>query len=434
MNGDSSGILVSLFMSFYAFLWRIGLPFVRRNPRLKSTARDRLSPDNYPCADVWIQAASAGEAKIALSLLERLLLPESMSVLVTTFTAQGMEILEAGKEKSNVSRLYLNWFPFDCPGSIDKILNQISPACMVLLETELWPGLLHALKKRKVAVLIINGRMSRNSFCQYRLTKFLWTKLMPEKILAVSPLDGQRFQTIFPASRVTVMPNIKFAHATSLSSGNKTDEPGLLDRCLPAEMSCTVFASIRRQEEELVQKMMKNLLAAYPNQVIALFPRHMHRVKSWQKRLKKTGMNFCLRSGLDAHDSFLASGQVILWDRFGEMQKTFLRAQAVFVGGSLMPLGGQNFMEPLLAGAFTVTGPHTEDFAWVGEEIFSPNLVQRARDAKHAVDLLAEFLGSEKDKRDRRSCIQKHAQEYVASFQNGAADACRAILEIVSPQ
>ncbi len=432
MNGDSCGILVSLFMSFYGLLWKIALPFVKRNPRIKPTARSRLSPSNYSHADIWIQAASAGEAKIALSLLEKLSLPESMSVLVTTFTAQGMEMLEQGKDRCNISNLYFNWFPFDCPGSIDKILEKISPSCMVLLETELWPGLLYALKKRNIPVLVINARMSQNSFRQYGRTKFLWRKLSPDRILVISSLDAKRFQTIFPASRVRGMPNIKFAHAARLSSSKETDESSLLERWLPADMPCTVFASIRRQEEPLVQGMIKDILAAYPNQNIALFPRHMHRIKHWKKRLKKAGMDFCLRSDLESHDDFLASGQIILWDRFGEMQQAFLRAQAVFVGGSLTPLGGQNFMEPLLAGAFTITGPYTEDFSWVGEEIFAQNLVQRAKDARHVVELLSAFLKLEREnEEERRSCLRKQAQEYVASFQNGAEDACRAILECV---
>ncbi len=421
---------MGFFMGLYNVFWQMLLPFIKKHPRLRASAEDRLNPSHYRPADIWLQAASAGEAKIAAALLQKLRLPEQTRILVTTCTAQGMEILEKGREYKSSGLLCLDWLPFDRPASIGPILDRISPRCVVLLETELWPGLLIALKKRQIPVLIINARMSRKSFHRYRVTKFLWSKMCPEQVLAVSPLDALRFQTIFPQSRVQTMSNIKFSCLRSETSG---DEPPaavrILEKTFPDSVKLTVFASIRHQEESMAEQMIQDLFSSYPNQVIALFPRHMHRITAWKKRLKKASVPFYLRSELDGMGrGKIQPGKLILWDVFGEMSGVFSRAQAVFMGGSLKPLGGQNFLEPLLLGAPVVTGPHTEDFSWVGKEIFSPGLAQKAHSWDQAVSFLLELLRSH----EQSVTIRQKTMDYVENSQDGLETACQAIVETFS--
>ncbi len=429
-GSPSTGLLMGIGMGLYDLLWQMLLPLVKRHPRLKSSAADRLSPSHYHPADIWIQAASAGEAKIAVALLEKLHLPEHIQVLVTTCTAQGMEILENGKKHACSAHVRLDWLPFDRPASITRILDRISPRCVVLLETELWPGLLLGLKKKQIPVLILNARMSRKSFHRYRATRFLWSTLCPAQVIAISLLDASRFQGIFPQSRVQTMSNIKFSCLPCFGPGNCADTPPvavrILKKTLPDSAKLMVLASIRRQEEPLVEKMIQELFSSCPHQVIALFPRHMHRIRFWKKRLQKAGISFCMRSDLDGMEGReISSGMVILWDVFGEMSGVFSRAQAVFMGGSLKPLGGQNFLEPLLLGAPVVTGPYIEDFSWVGQEIFSTGIAQKAQSADQAVSLLLKILQSGED----RDLIRKNTMDYVTNFQDGVQTACQAIME-----
>ncbi len=423
--------LMGICMELYDLLWQMLLPLIKRHPRLKSSAADRLNPSHYRPADIWIQAASAGETKIAVALLEKLRLPEHIQVLVTTCTAQGMEILENGRKHIHSAHVRLDWLPFDRPASIARILDRISPRCVVLLETELWPGLLLGLKKKQIPFLILNARMSRKSFHGYRAVKFLWSTLCPAQVLAVSLLDASRFQRIFPQSRVQTMSNIKFSCLSCFSPESCVDAPPeavrILEKTLPDSAKLTVFASIRRQEESLVEQMIQELFSSYPHQVIALFPRHMHRIRHWKKRLQKAGISFCMRSELDGMGKGdIWPGKVIVWDVFGEMAEVFSRAQAVFMGGSLKPLGGQNFLEPLLMGTPVVTGPYIEDFSWVGQEIFSTGIAQKARSADQAVSLLLEILKSRED----RSLIRKKTMAYVANFQDGVQTACQAIMTV----
>ncbi len=425
-----SGLLMGIGMGLYDLLWQMLLPLIKRHPRLKSSASDRLNPSRYRPADIWIQAASAGEAKIAVALLRELRLPEQTQVLVSTGTAQGMEILEKGRNHARSRHVRLDWLPFDRPASIAPILDRISPRCVVLLETELWPGLLHALKKKQIPVLVLNARMSRKSFHRYQATRFLWSKLYPAWVIAVSSLDASRFQRIFPQSRVQTMSNIKFSclpwFPPESSVEKIPDAVQILENTLADSAKLTVFASIRRQEESCVRQMIQDLFSSYPDQVIALFPRHMHRIRHWKKRLQKAGISFCMRSELDGMGKGnIRPGKLILWDVFGEMVGVFSRAQAVFMGGSLKPLGGQNFLEPLLLGAPVVTGPYIEDFSWVGQEIFSTGMAQKAQSADQAAAFLLGILTS----RDQRSFIRQNAMDYVTNFQDGIQTACQAIME-----
>lgn len=419
-------------MGLYNLLWQILIPLIQRHPRLRSSAAHRLNPSRYQPADIWIQAASAGEAKIAAAILRELCLPEQVRVLVTTGTAQGMEILEKGRKHACPRHVRLDWFPFDRPGSIAPIVDKISPCCVFLLETELWPGLLYTLKQKQIPVVILNARMSRKSFYRYRATKFFWSTWYPERVLAVSSLDAQRFQAVFPQSRVQAMSNIKFScfpfSRTEPSMDVHPDSVRMLEDTLPRGMKLVVLASIRRQEEPCVQKMIQDLFSSYPNQIIALFPRHMHRITAWKKWLEKERIPFYLRSDLHCvAGRQMQPGKVILWDVFGEMAGVFSRAQAVFMGGSLKPLGGQNFLEPLLLGAPVVTGPHIEDFSWVGKGIFDTGLVQKALSPDQAVSLLLEMLEWEY----QREMICQKAMDYTANFQDGVETSCRIIKETI---
>jgi 3-deoxy-D-manno-octulosonic-acid transferase len=291
---------------------------------------------------------------------------------------------------------------------------------MVLLETELWPALLHYLKENHTTVLIINGRLSDKSARHYRMTKWLWSRLAPDRILAISGSDARKFAQIFPAARVSVMSNIKF---------DRMAPPKPLDADLKKHLSpalpLSLLASIRQQEESRVLSLLQQLFVCFPRQVVALFPRHMHRVTAWQKHLKKTGVTVHLRSALPP---LIAEPAIILWDRFGELGSAYELATAVFVGGSLRPLGGQNFIEPVMAGAFTVTGPHIDDFSWVGRTIFKKKLVVQCQNPEQIAKVMAGHLASPLD----RSQLKQRAKHYLEQKQGGTATACQAICQAMT--
>jgi 3-deoxy-D-manno-octulosonic-acid transferase len=408
-------------MGFYNMLWAAALPFLRRHPRLARTFAQRTDPSHLNPADVWIQAASAGEALLAACLVQHFSPDRPVRILITTTTDQGMGILCSELEKKPVSAkvsLSVAWFPFDMPSVAARAVEAVNPQVMVLVETELWPALLHFLNHRHTRVMVVNGRMSVKSRRGYGMTKPLWSNIGLHEILAVSNPDAERFRQVFEGARVSVMPNIKFEalapEAPDITTSVSTD-------IFPCPWPVSVFASIRRQEETQVLKMIHTLLHQFPGQVMAIFPRHMHRLGFWKRRLKKTETKVYLRSELASPP---AEPGIILWDRFGEMRHVFRYAHAVFMGGSLKPLGGQNFLEPLLQGAPVVTGPFWDDFFWVGNQIFDTGLVQREKDWQSAAQAMVSLLKHPED----RHCRQQKAHAYVADRSGGADMACQSIL------
>nr|WP_320191657.1 glycosyltransferase N-terminal domain-containing protein [uncultured Desulfobacter sp.] len=415
-------VFIPNFFKFYNILWEAALPFLKRHPRLAPTFDKRIHPVHLQPADIWIQAASAGEAYLAVSIIQTLNPDSPVSILVTTTTDQGMEILTqtlSPKKISSHISLCIDIFPLDRPKAMNKAVQQVNPAIMVLLETELWPAHLYALKKNHTRVLIINGRLSKKSGRNYKLTKAFWQSFAPERILAISVEDAQKFSQVFPHTHVETMDNIKFDRMTVQNASGKASA---LAEIVPREMPLSIFASFRRQEEAQIIDMIKILLKKKPNQIIALFPRHMHRITPLLKRLNKNDLTVYKGSQIS---SVLTNPAIILWDKFGDLYQAYGHADVVFVGGSLVPLGGQNFMEPAALGVPTIIGPHWQDFAWVGKKIFKTGAVTQCRNQQHAAETMCKYLiKSEKENRQTRIDSLNH---YISQKQGGAQTAADTI-------
>ena len=188
-------------------------------------------------------------------------------------------------------------------------------------------------------------------------------------------------------------------------------------------VTLSILASIRRQEETQVMEILEHLLAKHPHQIVAIFPRHMHRMDAWKKKLTRHDLPFHLRSQLT---SPVTTAGIILWDTFGELRSAYGIARTVFVGGSLRPLGGQNFIEPAVLGTPTVTGPYLDDFAWVGEDIFKKGIVTKCNDSRAVAQTMVGHL----ERPVERSKLKQKAQNYVQKRQGGTEMACQMILKV----
>ncbi len=378
---------------------------------------------------MWIQAASGGEAYLAGTLLEALRPSHKIRVLVTTNTRQGMDILTravahtAHRKSLSVESAY---FPFDRPAIIEKAVKAVSPKVMVLLETEIWPGLLRALKIHHIRTAVINGRMTAKSLKRYRVWPAFWAALRPDAVLAISSSDARRFAALFGPHHIEVMPNIKFDRfdASNASGIDKTP----LDDLLPPGRPLLVLGSTREAEEADIERMIRQINRTRPDTMIGLFPRHMHRIPRWKSSLDRMALPWVLRSQVHGR---IANPTVILWDTFGELTPAYARARAAFVGGSLAPLGGQNFLEPLTHGLIPVIGPSWENFSWVGGEIVTRGLVKVAAHWRQAVHLLMEQL----DQPPSRETVQHRIGRYIREHRGGTEQACRLITQwIDAPQ
>ncbi len=408
--------------SLYNTGWKIAIPLLKKNKRLsEGYAQRQLTDIRFQQTDIWIQAASGGEAYLALSLLETLRFSTLVRILVTTNTAQGIEILEKGKAALSGSsiELTITYAPFDQPDIMEKALTIMAPKVMVLLELEMWPGLMKALKKHRCRTLIVNGRLTEHSLSGYLKWPSLWRDIAPEKILAISGKDAERFTRLFPESDVSVMSNIKFDRVnTNLSASVaelsffSNDSEGII-----------VLGSIRMEEELLVEQMVHYILQQKSGVSIFLFPRHMERIDYWGKVLDRLSTRWELRSKIDLAKERPA---VILWDVFGELMPAYRAADAAFVGGSLVSLGGQNFLEVLSAGLIPVTGPYWDNFVWTGQEIIDQGLLYKEDNWQKSADRLLHQL----DNPVRREDVKEKLAVYLAAHQGGTQAACKIIRKI----
>jgi 3-deoxy-D-manno-octulosonic-acid transferase len=423
-----TGIIEKIAFCAYDWSWRAALPLMRHNQRLAAGFSRRCLQQPLPRADLWIQAASVGEARLAWQLISRLRPPAPVRALVTTNTQQGLEVLQqtVGNHPAlpGIPFLHLTYFPFDRPLIMRQAVGSVRPRVMVLLESEIWPALLAQLKRSGCRSLIVNGRMTPRSFRRYRIWPTIWRALRPQRVLAISPADAARFAALFGPDGIAVTPNLKF---DQIQVGNDTPAPATAGSTLLAKNApLVVLGSIRRAEEHQVLRIIMRLHQAAPEAVVGLFPRHAHRQAAWQKALRRSGLPWLTRSEIQAP---VAPGSVILWDTFGELAAAYRLCRAAFVGGSLAPLGGQNFLEALNGGVRPVIGPHWTNFAWVGRGILADGLVREVRDWRAAADALAAHLREPIARRQ----IRERAAAYVRARQGGTDRACRLISELLSP-
>lgn len=407
----------------YGLGWKAAIPFLKKNDRLREGFdRRTLKHSLPPRADVWIQAASAGEAKIATRIMEKISMPKPTKFLLTTNTEQGMSELERtayrlSPNPRNVSAS-TTYFPFDSPDIARRALEAVCPKLVVLIETEIWPGFLSACKELGVKVIIINGRMTTKSLAGYMALPDFFQSVAPEEILAISEDDATRFKTLFEIEKVSTMPNVKFDGTGTAAAVPYTANP--LSSIFRPKTPFIILGSVRKEEESQVLKLAEALKKERPKTVIGLFPRHMHRIDAWKKMLEDAGLPWILRSEVDNTVPF---GHIVLWDVFGEMQSAFSLARAAFIGGSLAPVGGQNFLEPLSYGVTPVIGPYWSNFTWVGEEIFEKKLARQEQDwegvLKALLDISKRAFKPEK--------VKKDFEQYLADMRGGTEAVCEAI-------
>ncbi len=408
---------------FYDLLWKAAVPFLKLNRRLADGFDQRRFTRTLPePADIWIQAASVGEAFLAKELLKQLRPDRPVSVLLTANTLQGKTILDrlasAPSSPPHIMRMQSAFFPFDRPTVMRRAVQRIRPAIMVLLEAEMWPAHLTSLKAAGIPIVVVNGRLSAKSLKRYRIWPSLWKGMAPDRILAMSADDAGRFALLFGRERIEVISNLKFDRLDFRPPDAGSPNP--LASVFAPKTKVLVLGSIRREEEDHVSRIVEHVGQVHPETVMCLFPRHAQRLDAWSAILDRQRRSWTLRSRIVRP---VPPGSVILWDTYGELTQAYAICRAAFIGGSLAPLGGQNFLEAMASGVVPVIGPHWENFAWVGKEVVTRGLLRIAPDWREAANLLTAALeaSSEKDH------VRQEAYRFFRERQGGTARACRLI-------
>jgi 3-deoxy-D-manno-octulosonic-acid transferase len=379
----SLGLWLLLPVVFFRLLWR-----ARKQPAYLHHLPERFGSFSIRSGQpvIWLHTVSVGETHAAANLVQRLRETwPGHQLLLTHATPTG----RAASEQlfgANVLRVYL---PYDYPFAVRNFLRHFRPRIGILLETEVWPNLIAACAAEQVPLLLLNARLSERSAARYarfpRLARDAFSSL--RAVAAQSEEDAARLQAL-GAGNITIMGNLKFdipPPPAQRALGARLRE------MFGAERKVLLAASTRAGEEALLLDELARMDT--PQLLLVIVPRHPQRFDTVAALLDGRGIRFQRRSRLD---SVAADTQVVLGDSMGEMFAYYAACDVAFVGGSLLPFGGQNLIEACAVGKPVLVGPHTYNFAQVSKlalDCGAALCVQDARElAVTARDLLADTV------------------------------------------
>ena len=320
-------------------------------------ARIRLGEDDaavrLPVA--WIHAVSVGEV-LAIAPMAAQLGCEGYRVVVSTTTHTGQRL---AREKFGAENVF--YFPLDLGLCIRPYLRELSPQLVILAETEFWPNFLRLAAASGARVAVVNARISDRSYPRYlRFRKLLRRALEPvELFLAQSEGDAERLRAVGAAAeRVEVSGNLKFDVAPPVETAAVTQ---LGEQLRASGAPILVAGSTVEEEEQHVLAAFQMVLLEYPAATLVLAPRHKERFEEVARLLSLRGIRFVRRSAPDAAAQELG-GAVLLLDTLGELAAIYRYSNIAFVGGSLVPRGGHNILEPAFFARAILTGQYTENF------------------------------------------------------------------------
>jgi 3-deoxy-D-manno-octulosonic-acid transferase len=305
---------------------------------------------------IWVHAVSVGEVLAVSQLaaeLKKTFPRHQLFLSTTTLTGQQLARQRFGEEN-------VFYLPLDFGFALRPYLLFLRPDLLVLAETEFWPNLLHLVHEGGAKVAIVNARISDRSFPRYRLFRPFFSRVLSnvDLFLAQTGADAQRLVVIGAAAdNVHVSGNLKFDIRLSAGSGLVPE----LRNSISEDTAVIVSGSTTAGEEELVLAAFQQVLQRFPTAVMVLAVRHPERFNKVAALVESSGLKVARRSTWSPEASSL-SGSVFLLDSVGELASVYELAQIAFVGGSLVPVGGHNILEPAQHGSAILTGPHTFNF------------------------------------------------------------------------
>ena len=402
---------IGFLLALPVYLWR-----GRATGKYLRTFRDRRGrvPAGIGGArpSIWVHAVSVGEVLAARPLVAALAarLP-THPIYVSTTTVTGNAVARQGLPGA----AGLFFAPFDFPGPVRRALDAVRPELLVLVETELWPNLIHETRRRGARVALINGRISPRSFPRYLWLRPFFRRLLPELDLMLMQGEphAQRLRAMgAPPDRVRVSGNLKFdvLSPPAPSAGLRQAFAALGDRPL------VVAGSTVEGEEALVIQAFREVQARVPRARLAIAPRRPERFGPAAALVEAAGLRAQRRTQLGDR-SWDGEGVLVL-DTLGELASAYAFASVVFVGGSLLPAGGHNILEAAIAERPVIVGPHMENFQEIADAF-------RAAGALSVVDsapaLAGELIALLADPA-RRSELGRRGRELIEAHR-GALEA-----------
>lgn len=337
--------------------------------------------------DIWIQAVSVGEVAVARALVNQLSArrPE-LRMLITTTTITGQALANRLFPEATVT-----YFPFDFTPSVHRFLQRYRTRMYVAIETEIWPNTARICSQSGARLAIVNGRISDRSFRRYRSIRWILRRIfvLYDVILVRSGADRDRFVAIgAPADRVEVTGNLKFDQD---SKGENVPSIAADMQQLAAGRPIFIAGSTMEGEDEAILRHLPRLIAQGCFVVIA--PRKPQRFEIVAGLLATSGLRWIRRSEIGPGST--GEADLLLLDSIGELSRLYRHASAAFVGGSLIPNGGHNPIEPVSGGAPVAFGPHMSNFREIAETFLTEEGAVEVRDAEELMAFVSRMMTDE---------------------------------------
>lgn len=374
--------------TLYTLLFHLGLPLIalrlwlraRKAPAYAERINERFARGLPPIqkGGLWVHAVSVGESIAAAPMIRELLkrYPQ-LPITVTCMTPTGSERIQS--LFGNEPRIQHCYLPYDFPWAMGRFLDHIKPKIGVIMETELWPNLIHQCAKRGIPTVLANARLSERSARGYAKFARLTRPMLAEmSLIAVqTEVEAQRFRDLGaqPAC-VTVTGSIKF---------DLTIDPQLLQRATQqreawqsTDRPVWIAASTHAGEDEVVLAAHREVLEAHPTALLILVPRHPERFNSVFELSRNQGFASVRRS---TSEPVTRETSVLVGDTMGELLFLYALADITFVGGSLVPNGGHNLLEPAALNKPVLSGPHLFNFHEIAEKLRKAGALQEVSDS-----------------------------------------------------
>ena len=385
---------------FYSFMWWLAMPLVlgrlwwrgRKEPGYRQHLGERLgfygrtpSPDQQLRRTIMVHAVSVGETRAAEPLVEALLRAwPDCRILLTHMTPTGRATGKAlfGKHGKRVVQSFL---PYDTGFMVGRFLRHFAPTVCILMETEVWPNLIAGCDRHGVPVALVNARLSERSLRRGQRFGGLMMEAARGITLAAAQteLDASRIASL-GAPKVAVTGSIKF----DVVPPEAALQTGAMLRARFAQRPVLLCASTREGEEALILDAWRALADKPANMLLLLVPRHPQRFDEVARMAEERGLSLARRSQLPEQ----VDSEVLLGDSMGEMFAYFAACDCAFIGGSLLPLGGQNLIEACAVGKPVLVGEHTFNFLQATEEAVAAGAALRVPDAAALMREAARLL------------------------------------------
>ncbi len=339
---------------------------------------------------IWLHAASVGEVKIAVALVQKIKQRRiSLPVILSVITPAGFTQAQA----QLAGQAVVVFAPLDLPFMVSRFIKIMNPAVLGIIETELWPNLITVAAKRRVKIILLNGRVSDKSYPAYQKYQFLFRALLQRLDYACvqTEEDQERFMALgLKEGLITVSSSVKYDLEVALEIPPETVREKFR---LQSSAVVWVAGSTREGEETILLAAYQIIKKQVPGLKLVLAPRHLERVPEIEKLLTVNKITYSLSSKIQENN---ASFDCLVIDRMGELLKAYAIAEVVFVGGSLLDFGGQNILEPAALAKAVVFGPYMGNFKESAGYLLKQNAVIQVNNPEELIERV-KFLLTHKE-------------------------------------